>query len=514
VSEYSKVNARKKALQIVVIVFAVSMGLTGISSIPALIKLIWKKSAAVAVVNDLPINQQEYRYKSIIEQRKLAMCRQQFGGALPPELLRYLDVSENPQEKALEDLITDKVVLSVAEKLKLALAPAYVAKKLSDPSVLYKFFGEGVPQALFNPATRQLDYNRLRQFLQRQGMTVCQFEESVEDAIKEYLAIALTQGAAVVSTAAMQERLLERYAPKTFVMTKLPLAQFIKAEEAKTMADEDIAAYYDKEVQQGRYQSPEKRGGNVWVFKQKGYELSGPEVVTEKEQAEGSFGERFARDVQGLLNVPEMTIAAFARQRNGTKKALLPQQLREDEKNPVVKELFALSKGRRGFLVEGDTGYLVELTTIEKGLPLPLPEVKSKIVADMKKELAQEALVAAMEDYDKTKKLSGTTSTATISWKPGSDQVFEAWRKEGVAIERIRRMFKAGQELIGMAPDYAYIVRVEAVGELGAISAQQRDVISQELASESALLITKEFIASSREHATIVMNTALLGDQA
>lgn len=504
-SEQAKLTTRQRAYQTIMVVFAISLGLAGVSSLPVLFKLIWSKGAALAVVNDLPVTQQEYMRKVRMEQHKIQAYRQQFGEAAS-QIFKALGMSENPREAALEQLINDKVVLSVAQRLHMQLAPAYVGKKISDPTILYNFFGDGLPSVLFNQQTKQIDYTKLGQFLSRQGMTMRQFEEAIEDTIKEYMTLALVQGAAVVSPAALEKALLQKFAPKAFTMTKLPLAQFLKVEQAKSISDEELAGYY-AQVQEA-YQAPEKRAGNVWVFKKSGYALAA--AAKEASDKEEKFSEQFNKDMAAVMNAPEMAVTALARQKNGVKKALAAQELRENEQNPVVKQLFGLSVGRRGFFVEGDTGYLVELIKVEKGAALPLAQVKEKVMADLRKERALQAL----EKHISEKSDWAGEKASSIAWKPGNDQAFEAWRKEGVAVERIKKMFAVGQELVGFASDFAYRVKVDAVSAVDAqVADKERASLQKELAAEAAQQTMYEFIASSREHATIVMNTALLEQQ-
>lgn len=394
--------------------------------------------------------------------------------------------------------------MGVANQLHISLHKDFVAQSLRNPQVVYQLFSDVIPYHLFD-RQGNLDVDRLKLFLQRQGKTIESLDALIEDVMKRQLVLNLVKNAAVVSPADITEFRLKNDAPKTFAVTTISYAPYVKALEKNQLPAEEVHAYFTKHnTMSHRYWSPEKRSGTVWTFKQKGYDVGSSKSAKD-------FEERFTKEVQGLLTAPREALATFAQQKNGAHHQVTGTVQNDAQE---VQTLFSLMQGRRNAYVQDGVGYIVELTAIEKSAALPFEKVKPEILQDMYQEQARNKVSQILSklsagDIHDLGLVEGSLKTVTVKTFPGDDAQLASLQKQGIATDKMKRMFRQGQHFTGSSETMGYAVELSQVGASVGKGEETTAMIAS-LERENEGRITHDFIASLREHATIVMNKSLL----
>lgn len=479
------------------IFWIVVIALAGVGTLPLLFKSFLQSTDAVALVNGRPITQLEFTSRISAEERKIAAYRERFGD-MADSILAMLGMSKNPRETALEGLIQEKILLGVADDLKITLSPEFVAKRLQDPQLLFGLFGEQVPQFLLNKQGG-IQYDRLIAFLKRQGMTIGMFEQSVEDMLRDALVATLVQGAAIVTKAAILEKEYQDYCPKTYTILTVPLTEYLKREEGKQITDEQAQQFYAQENKRRRYFTPELRSATVWTFDQKSYD-----VTAKVKQNEHDFAERFTKDASSIVNAPQATFSSFVQLKNGVQTTVTRKRADEKQDAALIKRIFQMTPRGRTLFADGSKGYIIELGAVEPGQAAPFEQVKEKVKADMRHNQAVKALETDLETVAKEK-----GSETRVAVAPGNEsKELEKLQKQGIAVDRMKRMFAPGQTCTGITNAagaiQGYRITLVERGEIDKAMAVKEMATAQAtlLQSEGELLLY-DFIASLREHATI-----------
>lgn len=137
-----------------------------------------KKGNSIATVNDEPISIKEYQqiYKSIVDQ-----YRAQFGRELNEDMLKALNI----KQQALDALITQKILLAEADRLKIEVS----AKELRDALTSFKAFQKnGV-----------FDMDQYKGVLSRESLTPESFEQLQKMSMREEKLKSIVAGAVNVS---------------------------------------------------------------------------------------------------------------------------------------------------------------------------------------------------------------------------------------------------------------------------------------------------------------------------
>lgn len=483
------------------IFWVVVIALAGISSVPYFFKGFLQSTDAVALVNGRPISQLEFDSRIAAEERKIAAYRERFG-EMADSILAMIGMSKNPRETALESLIQEKILLGVADDLHIVLSPQYVVQRLKDPQLLFGLFGEMIPQSLLDKQGN-LQYDRMSVFLKHQGLTVGLFEQAVEDLLRDSLVATLAQGASYVTNAAHLEKEYQDYAPKTYAVLTVPLNSYLKQEAGQQITDDQAQAFFLQENRHKRYWTPELRSATVWTFDQKSYD-----VTSREKQGEHDFAERFTKDTQAIMNAPQAAFLSFVQMRNGTQSTLTRKRPDDKQDAALVRRLFQMNPrpGSRTLFAEGSKGYIIELTSLEPSQTAPFESVKERVKADMREDRALKALEADLPTLGKER---GSEVRVTVA--PGNgEKELEKLKKEGMATDRMKRMFAQGQNFSEITKNptnheiYGYRVTLVDRGPVDQARVEkERPTFMPTLEQSEGEQLLYDFIASLREHATI-----------
>lgn len=372
------------------------------------------KGAVVATVDGREITQTEWDNAHKAEVDRL---RQQMPG-LDSRML------DTPAAKygTLERLVRDRVLAAAADKSRLFVSDARVARELQGNELI----------AALRGADGKLDMDRYRQLLAQQGMSPEMFESSVrsELATRQVLEGVTRSGfvppaQAGVSLGSYFERRevrVARFAPADYVAKVEP-------------TDAQVEAYYQANPQQ--FQAPEQASIEYVVLDlasvQGGIAVNEQELKTYFEQnaarlSGGQKEERRASHI--LLAVPKGAPAAEKDKAKARAEELLAQVKKAPDSFPEVAKknsqdtgsaaqggdldffsrgamtkpfedvVFGLQKGEISNVVETEFGFhIIRLTDLKAAKTKTFEEVRPEIEAQLRKEQAQRRYAEAADTF-------------------------------------------------------------------------------------------------------------------
>lgn len=363
-------------------------------------------ASAIATVNgqDIPVQAYQKTYDQLLDQ-----YRQRFGGRLPPQLLKSLNI----KARALNQLIEEELVRQGARKMGLTVSDAEVRQTIQKMPVFHA--GSG-----FN-------LRRYRRILHANEMSVEEFEAGVRSDLLRRKVLTLLGEFARVSPQEVKERFAYDYGEINLQYAALPaeaftgkvkvtqkeLASFFKANQdnyrtapqvkvkyvsfpfaaqaAPKVSEAAIKAYYQRNIDQ--YQKPEQRRVRHILIKTSPNDSA--QVLARKRQkiekilALARKGESFAKLAKKYSQDPSAA--------NGGDLGFFT---RKQMVAPFAEAAFSLSKkGQISDVVRTRFGFhLIKLEAIRPARTTPLAKVKESIAAKLQ---AREAKKLALQKANK-----------------------------------------------------------------------------------------------------------------
>ena len=385
----------------------------------------------VARVGDHYISGSEYQtaYNNMVDG-----VRKQFGGAMPDDLLRSL----NLKEQALESLIQHYLILKGADSLGLAATTDEVRRKIL---AIPAFQTDG-----------KFDSKHYEGLLRQMHMTPDVFEQEMSEDITTLNVESFIKGRAVVTE---DEILADYHLNRDQIKVAYVVFDPKSFEDKVTVAESDLRTFYQNN--QGRYMEPEKREIAYVLLNMEDLEK---DIHPGDEEIKRYYDEnatKFAREKQVraqhiLFRVkPDATEAEVEKIRAGAQKILdeakkgkdfsdLAKKYSQDEGTAKkggelgffsAKQMepafsaaaFALKPGEISDLVRTPYGFhIIKSEEIAEARTAPLDEVKGDIERDIKSQGAQDIaykqarnlrdLAYARKDLDKAaQEMKMTVST-------------------------------------------------------------------------------------------------------
>ncbi len=534
--------------------------LVGFSTITSLFKRLGSGSPReIAEVNGYEISPREFRRKTAEEERRLQSFKQRFGDSALA-MLQSMGISGKPEELALQSLVHEKLLIETADKLKLRLAPEYVAMKMRDPVFMIQALSDLIPPFAFTEAG--IDYPTLFKYLQRQGISVNDFDELVENAIKQHLVLELAQGALYVPEAALKERFIRDYLKKKYALMTIPLSYYsqevTQESGVKVVKPEELQEFFTQEnALRKRYVVPEKRNGITWTFKPQDYGITlsdkeieeyyqknkqlfirkteqlaeqknvpqeasykdltevGNEIKQRLEQEK--FKKQFAADAQRTIKQAEASpelFDQFVQAHHGQKSNLEHQEKTNSRK---IQKLFDLSEGKKAFVLEDGTGSIMQLINREKSYTPSLDTIKDQVLHDLYIQRARERLAGDLVQVssltldqlrDFAKKHGG--SVEVTDWlAPDMQSVWSSLEKRGFPGQAMMAMTVTGAHADLLTPEagqYAQAIEIEPFDS--ARFNERKNDLWRALYAEEAQQFSYGLIASLQKNATIKINSS------
>ena len=246
------------------VIYAVSFFVVFPSALMIVFKWI-DGDAWVAKVNGRSVGVEEYQRKIFNVQQQIQQFKNMFGENAQ-QFLKMQGLDEDPQKIALDSLIDQKLLDSVADSLHITFSPQFITQQLV----------RMVPQQLIGP-DGSVD---LQALARAYNMSVRELQDQMTSQLISTLILQLTDGSVYVPQFLLKEKFIQAYTPRSFLVAELPLKKLINEEEKKKVSDAELKKFFDAENRRNkRYIVPEKRAGFVWKFDGANY----PAKISEKQ---------------------------------------------------------------------------------------------------------------------------------------------------------------------------------------------------------------------------------------
>jgi hypothetical protein len=245
----------------------------GMISIPALLKNEGGASAWALKVNREKVSYQDFA-REIAEQSELiAQIRAQYG-QYADLLMQAMNWPTDPKTLAFETLVKTALVNQFVDFLGIHVSPDYITEKINDVQFVRQHLQKLLPGFIFD-SNGMLNSEKLKIFLQHRGLSIRDFEHKVECSLGQIQAMQFVISSCYVPLFDINQTFIAQNLGKQFSYLEFSFNSFLTAEKNKTIMDEDILAFYNKEnIQRRRYWVPEKRNGIIWKFNSKNYGIS------------------------------------------------------------------------------------------------------------------------------------------------------------------------------------------------------------------------------------------------
>lgn len=380
----------KKMTQVILWVTLIS--LAGVSSIVSLFRRFsGLPETTLAEVGGYEITALDFRRKAAAEEQRLAYYRKQFG-PYASYFLQSLGLSDNPYENALQSLVQEKLLLSAADKLSLRLAHDFVMKKLENPGFALQALPDLVPPFIYD-SLGGLDTKLLVKYLQRQGMSISQFEQAIEDALRRMIVAELLPTAIYVPQKAVEQRFIKDYVGRTYEVLEVPLSNYLKKAKQENLTLQEIRSFFESQnALNKRYWVPEKRDAKVWTFEPNNFGLT--LSLEELQDGYSRYKERFADKpaqivVRKITTSDESKANALAQEfaqyplrfteQSGKQTEIISETSKHD---PLIKQAaFALSQdGATSPALKTEQGFVIlGRVSKEEAIYKPFEKVKAEV---------------------------------------------------------------------------------------------------------------------------------------
>ncbi len=488
----------KKALNIIVGVTIISM--SGITFIVSHFLQRTPAKGSIATIDGYEVGRSEFSRRVAQEQQRESFLRQLTPN--PEVFFKAYGLKESAEERALDALVQQKVLVSFADSMGLVLSPDYISEKLSDPQTASNLLGDFIPaQAVTQEG---INYKDLLKMLQKVGVTGRCLEEIVEERLKGEFVNTIASSSAYVPQDAVRDEFDRTYRPRQFSVIKLSLDPYLKVAEAQKPTDEELKrAFEEGNKRAHRYWKPEQRTGKVWTFNHPAEDFVARADVAIKEG--GAALEEFIKKLDGAVS----TIGPTER-----KNELLVRKLYGVKEGDSV--AFTSASGE-----PNSRGFIVEVTKVEPSVERTFEETKSSVEKDYQLATAAEKL---SHDLDELKVMDQATldawvrdhqaKTLTTDFVTSDDpQKWQSLEKEGLSSQEITQLFSMdalSDKKTILNPTNGYLVQLLSWGQADDKKwTEKKAEIFDRLMDQEEARVASGFVASLEKNAKIKSNQPL-----
>lgn len=503
-----------------VVLWLTLISLAGTAFVGLSSRMSLKRASAAMVINGYPVSQEMIDRRSREIDQEIKLIRAQAPG-YAEFILQMRGYIGKPREIATRELIQERLILSAADKMGLThIAPSYIQAKIDDPVFASNRLGSLLPPYIRHN-TGAIDPDALNTYLKHQGISMADFEERIEDAIRTHVLITLLPSASYVPQSSKLRTALEQKSTREFVVEYFRIERYIAAQKEQALNDTELKAFYDEQNRLNkRYYTPERRSGEVWVFTPEQYGLTASDVEIRRYYADHSkeynkplaqvkddvqnklirekFKVRFAGDANRVIALEAREAGAFEQfiEKRKGKKESLAWVSRTDAKKPLDVALFKIAKpGYKHVLFADGKGYVVILKDVEQSVLPPLADVRGDVAADLREERAWKALKSDVEARRLNLKF-GKTETILVT----PDTKWEELGKKGLPIDRMPHMIHPNAVIADVNKDGGFCLLLSSI-KPGKESKDEKEVSIDE--NEENSFFVPAFIASLDSSATI-----------
>lgn len=404
----SKIRSSFKAQSSQVILWILLFAMAGTGSFIGLLRKSMGPDGTVAFrVNgvDVPIN--VLRSRASNEEQRIAMIKERFGPAAP-QMLSWYGLDRSPVDIASEALLFEAIMSDLSYRLGIAIDQETASRSIFSQGFVRSAIGEVIPHELLDRRQGADGGDLLKKYLEHQGLNLAFFDTLVEDAMRRATVSSLIAESAILPEAALKDQYAARYSARRYSYATLPLAYYRNKITVADIPQAELRAFYDRENEsRSRYWRPESRTGTFWKISMKAYpsavsdekiaayydshraefvEPSGKQkpLTSVKAQirellAADIFKAQFSADAQRIIRASPAEFASFIREKSAESTSI-------SNATEVISlahhKLFSLGLNRKGFVVDGNTGIIVDLTKIEPAVLPSFETVQDAVAAD------------------------------------------------------------------------------------------------------------------------------------
>jgi peptidyl-prolyl cis-trans isomerase D len=214
---------------------------------------------SVATVNGRSISLKEYRQALAQVHAQIELYRNYARAyGISAEMFINLAGLNNPEKVAFDTCVRNEIVDKQKDEFDIHISDNFFSKELLKrlPMQLKNDIG-GIKEDVY------------AMYVSRQGSTIAEFEERMEEDFKRELFQECIKVGYYVPTACVEETLFNDHTKKQFEIVKFPFEHFLQ-EAKKQSADESILKRYFQKHKEN-YRIPEKRKARFWVVSAKEY---------------------------------------------------------------------------------------------------------------------------------------------------------------------------------------------------------------------------------------------------
>lgn len=244
----------------------------GMISVPALMRQESGSSWALKV-NGEKISYQHLAQETAEQSAFLAQVRAQYG-QYADLLFQAMGWPTDPQALAVEELIKKTLLNQFVHQWGIRIHADYMSQSINDAQFARNHLQRILPAFVFDQAGN-LDSEKLSLYLQHKGISIKEFENTIEQNLAQLQAVRLIASSCYVPSFDIQQEFIAQKAAKKFSYLTFSYDSFLAAEKKNSITPEDAQAFYQKQnTQHRRYWVPEKRDGTVWKFNPSNYNIS------------------------------------------------------------------------------------------------------------------------------------------------------------------------------------------------------------------------------------------------
>lgn len=474
-------KAQSNLFRVLLLIAVFSMTLGGLF-VPGFFRQLTQTTQALITVNKQSISPAQFIARVQKEHERVEMFRRQFGNQADM-FLNMLGLG-NPQQMAYEGLVQEALLDSVANKIGLPVDENYITRQLQNPSFVLQQLSDIVPMyALERDGT--INVTALRRYLQQIHMSMSDFEQLVENAVRRSTVLGLLHSAAYVSSDELREHFMYQYVSKNYAIIRFPVDRYLTKAQQTKISNEELKSFFEQENNATkRYWIPEKRTGIVWEFspdhfdialsqadienyynknKHTKYVQSAPQIQlrrlvlkVENEAEADDVNKRMLQlkeELQQNPNLFEEYVRKYSQDKTAAQGGLSPWYTRNDLKPVVGTAAFHLSKdGDISDVLKTEEGYeLIQRVGRKPKEFKTLDAVKSDIENVLKKQRFSEKFKQTMNQ--KISKTKPQESLKELAKKYTSkEKLFTAARDES-RINNELFMLKKNNDVIHFVED-------------------------------------------------------------
>lgn len=254
------------------IFWLVIAAMLGLWSLPGLLKKnAGREEVAWGTINGRTVLRDDFQRKVVAYEEQLNMMRAQYG-QYADQLMESMGMIANPTLLAYDALVRETLLNDVAQELHMEVHPEYIKQTLGNILTSYQELSDVIPMEAIDVRNGSIHEQALRKHLRRLGLSMADFDEKVEQALKRKMVGNLIVSAAYAPNFELHNEYSMRYLPKTFSVMMIPKSEIVAEVKKDVITDKDLQAFFErKNAQNQRYWVPAKRSVRVWTITPQSY---------------------------------------------------------------------------------------------------------------------------------------------------------------------------------------------------------------------------------------------------